>query len=143
MKPDKKTILGNTIIHGDFHPFNLFFDEIGGHFTFIDNESMSRSLYDPVSPSADIIELFIVPFTTNPEYQPFRDLIKGVNVKTWWEHNIEKFSSRLFRAIQNNRTHASVTRNKKMFADFNIPWADFDQQKTKKSERTRNKPYIR
>ncbi len=32
MKPDPKIKVNRTVVHGDFHPFNLFYDEIGGHF---------------------------------------------------------------------------------------------------------------
>src|SRR5690606_13564104 len=58
-KPLKGTAVGKTIPHGDFHCFNVFYDEIGGHFTLIDNETMSLSLKNLQSPDDDILKPFL------------------------------------------------------------------------------------
>lgn len=58
MKPIKGKILGLTMVHGDFHMFNVFFDKIGAHYTFIDNETMAKSIQNRVSPFIDVLQLF-------------------------------------------------------------------------------------
>lgn len=76
--PDTNKI-AKTILHGDLHIFNLFYD--GDHFTFIDAESIAHYLNNPRSPIKDIIELFFVPF--DPNYPDFTSTIQGINFKTW------------------------------------------------------------
>ena len=134
MKPEEGRILGNTIIHGDFHPFNIFYDEIAGHFTFIDAESMSRSLHHPTNPVADILELFVVPFTINKnEFQNFRDLIKGVDLKTWWNVTLKNFLLGYIEPYAPTQRKQVLQEMKKMFNDdFKIfGWAEFNDAQIK------------
>ena len=51
MKPVPGAKIGKTIPHGDFHCFNVFYDEIGGHFTLIDNETDKESIPNLMSNS--------------------------------------------------------------------------------------------
>jgi len=85
MKPVSGAKIGKTIAHGDFHCFNVFYDEIGGHFTFIDNETMAASLRTPLSPADDILKLFFGLFSSS-EPGERKDIIKGVDLKIW--HNL-------------------------------------------------------
>jgi hypothetical protein len=132
MKPDPKIKVNKTVIHGDFHPFNLFFDEIGGHFTFIDNETMVHSLNEPRSPAVDIVELYIVPFTVNPEFQHFRDLIKGVDIKEWWNITLKNFLLGYLESYKPDERKQVLQEIKKMFANFSYGWAQFNDVQLKK-----------
>lgn len=85
MKPVKGKKIGKTIPHGDFHCFNVFYDELNGHFTFIDNETMAAFLKNPTSPDDDILKLFLGLFSES-EPSERKDIIKDVDLKTW--HNL-------------------------------------------------------
>lgn len=54
----KGAILGNTAVHGDMHPYNVFFDPETSHITFIDNETFAISLTKPQDATIDIMKLF-------------------------------------------------------------------------------------
>lgn len=84
-KPVQGSKIGKTIPHGDMHCFNLFYDEIGGHFTFIDNETMAASLNNLQAPDDDILKLFLGLFSTS-EPEARKDIIKGINTTAW--HNL-------------------------------------------------------
>lgn len=90
MKPIAGRKIGKTIPHGDFHCFNVFYDEIGGHFTFIDNETMAASLKNLVSPDDDILKLFLGLFSTS-EPEARKEIIKGVDLKVWHEIAFKNF----------------------------------------------------
>jgi len=126
MKPEKGKKLGNTIVHGDFHLFNLFFNEIGGHFTFIDNETIANSLKKPVSPSVDIVKLFFMPFSVNPDYQQFRDLVSGIDLKTWFDIVLKNFVTGYKDAYPATEQKQVLQELQKIFTgDFKIEWVDF------------------
>lgn len=129
-KPVKGKIIGLTLAHGDFHLFNLFFDEIDGHFTFIDNETMAKSIKDRVSPSVDITKLFFMPFSINNTYQQFRDLIKNIDLKTWNDIAVKNFALGYASAYPQNQQQQVLTELKAILNDpFDIKWVDFDEDK--------------
>jgi hypothetical protein len=126
MKAEKGKKLSNTVVHGDFHVFNLFFDEIGGHFTFIDNETIAQSLKNPVSPSVDLVKLFFMPFSTNTDYQQFRDLIAGIDLQTWFDIALKNFVTGYKDAYPAKDQKQVLQELQKMFtSDFKIQWVDF------------------
>ena len=90
MKPVPGAKIGKTIAHGDFHCFNIFYDEIAGHFTFIDNETMEASLKNPLSPADDILKLFFGLFSTS-ESDERKDIIKNIDLKKWHELAFKNF----------------------------------------------------
>jgi len=127
MKTEKGKILGKTVVHGDFHTFNLFFDPIGGHFTFIDNETIANSLNNLASPAVDLVKLFFMPFSINTSYQQFRDLINGIELKTWLEIALKNFITGYKDAYKQTEQQQVLQELKKMFNDrFTIQWVDFD-----------------
>lgn len=129
MKTEKGKILGKTVVHGDFHTFNLFFDPIGGHFTFIDNETIANSLKNPVSPSVDLVKLFFMPFSINSSYQQFRDLIEGIDLQTWFDIALKHFVTGYKDAYKPNEQQQVLQELKKIFNDkFTIQWVDFNDQ---------------
>jgi hypothetical protein len=126
-KPVKGKILGLTLAHGDFHLFNLFFDEIDGHFTFIDNETMARSAQNRVSPSVDITKLFFMPFSSDDTYQQFRDLIKNIDLKVWHDIAIKNFALGYASAYPQNQQKQVLEELKKILNDpFEIKWVHFN-----------------
>lgn len=132
-KNDTNTILGKTVVHGDFHFFNIFYDEIGGHFTLIDNESMIRSMNNGVSPSVDIMTLFMMPFTTDSGFTHFKDLIKGINIKTWCDIVVKNFVTGYLEPYKPTERKQVLQELKKIFNedDFSIRWFGFDDQELK------------
>ncbi|HLC07588.1 MAG TPA: hypothetical protein VJJ26_05410 [Candidatus Babeliales bacterium] len=132
MQAEKGKKLGKTTVHGDFHVFNLFFDEIGGHFTFIDNETIANSLKDRVSPSVDLVKLFFMPFSTNQDYQQFRDLIQGVDLQTWYSIALKNFVTGYKDAYPANEQKQVLQELQKIFNDpFQIAWVDFYDEQLK------------
>lgn len=119
-------IIGNTIAHGDFHFFNLFFDNIGGHFTFIDNETMAKSIKNKVSPSVDLVKLFFMPFAINYVYAQFRDLIKGIDLQEWFDIALKNFIKGYSEAYKKSDYKKVLEELKEIFnAPFKIAWVDF------------------
>ncbi|HXW60417.1 MAG TPA: hypothetical protein VEK06_02660, partial [Myxococcota bacterium] len=85
--------LSNTLIHGDLHSENIFYDEDSDKVTLIDNETFAFSLSNPCSGVNDIVDLYMVhtirliahnltnQFTSNEEF--------GINDTLWhelWRH---------------------------------------------------------
>jgi hypothetical protein len=130
--PTKGKLLGNTIAHGDFHPFNLFFDEIGGHFTFIDNETMEKAIQKRVSPSVDIGKLFFMPESLNGPYQLFR-IFGSIDLPTWITIAVQSFVTGYANAYKNSQQNQVYNELKNMFNQhFDMPVAD----KTTQQEQT-------
>jgi hypothetical protein len=132
MIPQSGKKLGNTIVHGDFHVFNLFFDEIGGHFTFIDNETIAKTLKDRANPSVDIIKLFFMPFSINTDYQQFRDLIAGISLEVWFDIALKNFVIGYKDAFEKQDQARVLGELKKIFNDpIAIQWVDFNDMQLK------------
>lgn len=132
MQAEKGKKLSKTTVHGDFHVFNLFFDEIGGHFTFIDNETIANSLKNHVSPSVDLVKLFFMPFSTNQDYQQFRDLIQDIDLQTWYDIALKNFVIGYKNAFQPNEQKQVLQELQKIFNDeFTIAWVDFYDEQLK------------
>lgn len=119
-------ILGDTITHGDFHFFNIFYD--GKRFTLIDTESMAKSLTNPINPSADLIKLFFMAFSINDAYRQFHDLIKGIDLKTWFDISLKNFIIGYKNTYPENEQSKVIQELRKIFTvPFKpIPWVDFD-----------------
>ena len=79
----KYSALKKTILHGDLHCLNTFYDEKSSKTTLIDNETIANFLKNPSTPDDDILKLFLGPFSkTEPESR--KDLIKNIDLKTWF-----------------------------------------------------------
>jgi hypothetical protein len=52
--------LGKTYIHGDFHAQNVFYDQLSGTVTLIDNETFSLALKKRTSGVNDIVDLYLL-----------------------------------------------------------------------------------
>ena len=120
----------NKVAHGDFHTFNIFFDPISGHSTWIDAETMANSFDKPTGPAKDIVKLFYMPFCINSTFQQFRDLIKGIDLKTWCDIAVNDFVIGYKDTFKPQEQKQAIQELRKMFLDpFTITWVDFDQQK--------------
>lgn len=51
-------VFGKTYVHGDLHPYNIFYDFKNDRIIFIDCESFSISIANPRDPSVDIMKFF-------------------------------------------------------------------------------------
>jgi hypothetical protein len=83
-QPVAGDVIGKTIVHGDFHCLNLFFDKKIG-LTTIDNETAVNTLHNRAIPSDDILKLFLV-FLSESPYEPIerRDAIIGIPPEKWY-----------------------------------------------------------
>lgn len=128
----KGRVLGDTIAHGDFHPFNLFFDEIGGHFTFIDNETMEKAITKRISPNTDIGKLFFMPQSPDGPYQLFR-IFGSIDLQTWIAIAVQSFVTGYASAYKNTQQNQVYKELQSMFNQhFDIPVTD----KTAQQEQT-------
>lgn len=123
-KSEKNKILGTTVAHGDFHLHNLFFDEIGGHFTFIDNETIALYLKKRINPAIDICKPFYMPF--NNTYDGFRSEIEGIDLKMWYDITLKNFVTGYISIYPQNQQKQLLEELKKMFNEFDVPsWVGF------------------
>lgn len=128
---------GKKVVHGDFHSFNIFFDPITGHTTWIDAETMANSFDTPTGPAKDIVKLFYMPFCINSTFQQFRDLIKGIDLKTWFNIAVKNFVIGYKDTYKPQEQKQVVQELKKMFMDpFTITWVDFDEQQLNNVRKT-------
>ncbi len=79
--------LGKTIIQGDLHASNIFYNPKDNQIALIDNERMKKGLENPVSISEDLDFLlfksvFVLKWTHN---------LKGFPAKKWYELTIPNF----------------------------------------------------
>ncbi len=129
MKPVPGAKIGKTIPHGDFHCFNVFYDEIGGHFTFIDNETMRAFLNNLAIPSDDILKPFLAPFSTS-ESAARKDVIKGIDLKKWFDLAFKSFIEGYLDAYAIADRKQVLQDLKKMFnSNEQYPWLQIDAAK--------------
>lgn len=121
-RPVQGSKIGKTIPHGDMHCFNVFYDEIGGHFTFIDNETMAASLNNLQTPDDDILKLFLgLVSTSEPEAR--KEIIKGIDPKVWYNLAFKNFIEGYLDAYTSTEQKQVLQDLKKMFNSNNaFPW---------------------
>jgi hypothetical protein len=123
-KPNQQQLLGTTVVHGDFHLHNIFFDEITGHCTFIDNETIALYLKNPVSCAKDVCKPFYMPF--NSTYDDFLATIKGIDLKIWYSITLKNFVLGYISSFSQNQQLQVLQELQKMFNEFEIkPWVKF------------------
>lgn len=128
MKTTGGNKIGKTVVHGDFHPFNIFYDANKNHVTFIDNESIASSLKEPGNVSTDLIKLFFMPFSINDDYAQFRDLIEGIDLKTWFDISLKNFITGYKKAYAKSEQTKLLQELKDIFIKpFSITWVDFNE----------------
>lgn len=122
-------LLGKTIIHGDFHPFNIFYDAQKNHFTFIDNETLANSLERPSGIITDMTKLFFMPFSINIDYKQFWDLIEGINLKTWFDISLKNFLIGYLKTYPEIERQKVLQKLRTMFLTSfpTIKWVDFNE----------------
>ena len=124
MQAGQGKILGKTVAHGDFHLHNLFFDEIAGHFTFIDNETIALYLKNKIDPAIDICKPFYMPF--NNTYDGFLAEIEGIDLKTWYEITLKNFITGYVSIYPKTQQKKLLEELKTMFNTFDVPsWVAF------------------
>lgn len=131
MQPVSGAKIGKTIPHGDFHCFNVFYDEIGGHFTFIDNETMAAALKNKVNPADDILKLFLGLFSSS-EPDARKDIIKGIDAKKWHDLALKNFIEGYLDAYAPADQKQVLLDLKKMFnSDAKYLWLHIDAARLK------------
>jgi len=132
MQPIAGAKIGKTIPHGDFHCFNVFYDEIGGHFTFIDNETMAASLNNLQTPDDDILKLFLGLFSAS-EPEARKEIIKGIDLKTWHTLSLKNFIEGYMQAYNAPDQKQVLLDLKKMFnTNDQFPWLRIDPKELQK-----------
>jgi len=115
-------------IHGDFHYFNVFYDEIGGHFTLIDNETIKKAA-NLMSTADDTLKLFLGLFSTS-EPEARKDIIKGIDLKKWHELAFKSFIEGYISTYATSEQKQVLQDLKKMFnSDEKYPWLHIDAAK--------------
>ena len=123
--PGKK--IGNTVVHGDFHCNNMFYDETE-HFTFIDVETMVRSFKKPKSPKIDFMRLIFPPFSTTTTMYNFKELITGIKSKTYFNLTLKPFVRGYISTYNAHDQKQVLQELKAMFTNnINVSFLDFDR----------------
>ncbi len=52
------SVTGKTYVHGDMHPYNVFYDDKNDRIIFIDNESFAISIQSPRDISVDLMKFY-------------------------------------------------------------------------------------
>jgi len=94
MPPHQQNDLIKTVIHGDLHPFNLFYDLKTGQVTFIDAESMEKAIKKPQPIYLDLMNLLYVPLTgltTTEVGESWSGMLPNINKKKWVELSFISF----------------------------------------------------
>lgn len=128
-KPSQDSAIGKTITHGDFHCFNVFYDEIGGHFTFIDNETMAASLTKLKSPDDDILKPFLGLFSSS-EAEERKNIIQGIDLKLWHNLAFKHFIEGYLDAYNKTEQKQVLQDLKAMFnSNSSFAWLEITQEK--------------
>lgn len=61
-QPDSSSLLGNTLVHGDFHAKNIFYDEKNQRIYWIDLERLGKSVMRPTHIGTDLVYTIAFPF---------------------------------------------------------------------------------
>jgi len=121
------SILGETVVHGDFHLLHPFYDKSNDHFTFIDNTSIEQSIKQHQSPAVDIVKLFFMPFSDGNAYKQFKDLIDRIDLKVWHEIAVRNFVLGYSSTYALRERKTVLDEIRKIFNNpFTIEWVDFD-----------------
>ncbi len=92
-KPDSSSLLGMTMVHGDLHPKNIFYDELTDRVYWIDLDRLGKSILRPMSPAIDLGYLLLFPFFGFPWNLIFETNIrtKKVDTRKWFNDFYEPF----------------------------------------------------
>ncbi len=85
-EPDTKSLHNFTLVHGDLHAKNIFFDETDDKIYWIDLERLGKSILRPVSPAIDFGYILLFPFFNFPWSIIFDTNLKTkkVNIPRWF-----------------------------------------------------------
>lgn len=125
MEPNQHSKIGKTIVHGDFHCSNIFYDETANHCTFIDNETMAHSLETRTEAGIDILRLFFDFFSIS-ETNPRKNFIKGIDLTVWHNIALKSFIKGYASSYPLNDRTQVVNELKAIFNnDYNLSWFRF------------------
>ncbi len=86
-KDPVNNLIGKSLIHGDYHAQNLFYDEQSGDVTLIDNETFAMSLDRPESGVKDIVDLYLLHTAHTIAHRFAKQLLinteMGIDDKIW------------------------------------------------------------
>lgn len=88
MKHDDSTVIGESLTHGDFHHYHIFFDEASDKVSVIDNEYLAYYFTYQRNATADITNFFdetLGPSLTKPEFY------HGFQKETWLKATLRAF----------------------------------------------------
>lgn len=113
------------MVHGDLHCSNIFYDETEDHCTFIDNETMAKSLKHQTDASIDIVRLFFDFFSVS-EISNRKNFIKGIDLATWHDIALKNFIEGYVNSYQPNDRRQALLKLRIIFnTDYNFSWFKF------------------
>jgi hypothetical protein len=124
METNQSIKIGKTIIHGDFHCSNIFYNETENHCTFIDNETMAHSLEAATDAGCDIVKLFFDFFSIEPNSR--KNMIKGVDLALWHDISLKSFVKGYLSSYELGDQMQVLKELKAIFnTDYHFSWFNF------------------
>lgn len=124
MQPVAGKILGKTIVHSDLHWLNMFYDENAGHFTFIDNETMEKSLDNRRDAYIDIVQIFFFAQLDGL----FAQWLQGIDQNQFYNMAVTNFVEGYISVYPENQKLALIKELKNILNNYNsaghVGWSD-------------------
>ncbi|BDC34435.1 hypothetical protein Noda2021_03930 [Candidatus Dependentiae bacterium Noda2021] len=115
MQPVPGKILGKTLAHADLHWLNIFYDDMQGHFTLIDNETMEGSLQNRSEAYVDIVQFFFFPQLGGL----FEKWLQGLNQNAFYEMAASNFALGYISVYPANQRLALLKELKDILNNYN------------------------
>ncbi|MBY0109557.1 MAG: hypothetical protein K2X90_00375 [Candidatus Babeliaceae bacterium] len=92
-RSDSSSLLGLTLVHGDLHPKNIFYDDVSDRVYWIDLDRLGKSILRPVSPAIDLGYILLFPFFGFPWNLIFETNIrtKKIDIPQWFNDFYKPF----------------------------------------------------
>ncbi len=131
-----KSLINNTVNHGDLHCYNIYYNEDNNQFTFIDNETMALTINNKQSPSDDILKPFYG-LLSQSEPTERKDMISGIETKKFFDLALTSFLKGYIETYEKDKKNQLIKELKNIFiSESNFPWkniskAEFTEIKNK------------
>lgn len=92
-RPESSSLVGVTLVHGDLHPKNIFYDELTDRIYWIDLDRLGKSILRPMSPAIDLGYILLFPFFGFPWNLIFETNIRTnkVDIPQWFNDFYKPF----------------------------------------------------
>lgn len=123
----EKDDLFKCLVHGDFHHFHVFYDELLNRVSFIDNEYMAYFFINRQHPTQDITNFFDE--TLGPNLTP-SSFYNGFNTEQWIDTTLSSFLEGYLSYVRPEERYSLINHIWKAFKEKNDRWLQYEKHKT-------------